>query len=149
MKSLCKLLMSVLVITLFLGCYNSEDFDTANTSSINQENSIKGNWNLTKLQGGFEGSDNSFGYGEITWIFNDNDFTITVNNTIESENITSGLSSGVYNYSVINDSGNYFLIIENVNYGKFSISSEDLILDQNIDIENNTINDAMMLFFER
>jgi len=146
MKTENKILVILIVMSLFLGCSNTED--SQKSSVINQENPIRGEWNMVKLQGGFSGVDNVFVPGDIIWFFNDNS-TLTIENNIESNNVISGLSSGVYNYSIVTNGDNSFLVIDNVNLGQCTFSQEGLILDQNVSIENGTVNDAMVIYFER
>jgi hypothetical protein len=89
-------------------------------------------WNLVNVTGGIAGVNEDFNTGDIIWSFDNETNTLTVTNTNTDNMIEDGFDSGTYSFSVTNNSENYFLIIENNEFGAYSITENQLIIDQNI-----------------
>lgn len=134
---ICTLLFGM---GLLSGCSNK-------TNVTPQEATLKGTWNLIHLSGGFAGLDEHFQNGTITWTFNTQNQTITVNNTNQaSTGFTFG--NGTYNYEIVEVNNQEYIHIESSEYGGLNLSTQNLIIDQNV-ISNSVGADGFKLSFEK
>jgi hypothetical protein len=86
-----------LIFLVFISCSDADD-------SIQKTNlSANGNWSLVKVSGSIAGVNNTFPAGMITWSFDELNHTITVVNNNSNSSLEDFFSSGVYNYSIINN----------------------------------------------
>jgi hypothetical protein len=89
-------------------------------------------WNLTNVSGGIAGVDNDFDLEDIVWSFNEATSTLTVTNNNTDDSIEDGLTSGNYDYSVIESGDNLYLVINSNEFGGLTISENLLVIDQNM-----------------
>jgi hypothetical protein len=89
-------------------------------------------WNLVNVSGGVSGVDIDYNVGDIVWLFDEVNTKLTVTNTNTDDTLEDGLDSGTYPYSVINNSHDLFLSIDGTEFGSFTVSGNQLVIDQNI-----------------
>ncbi|GGK24134.1 hypothetical protein GCM10007962_17920 [Yeosuana aromativorans] len=103
-----------------------------NTNDTSQPQVITVYWNLVNVSGGVSGVDIDYNVGDIVWLFDEVNTKLTVTNTNTDDTLEDGLDSGTYPYSVINNSHDLFLSIDGTEFGSFTVSGNQLIIDQNI-----------------
>jgi len=133
-------LIMILGIVLFTNCNNDDDDDSTQTESLN------GIWNIKNISGGFAGINDEYETGIITWTFNNQILTVE-NNDIQG-NIYSGFETGTYSYSSTEINGANYIIIENSEYGGYTLSTNNLTINQN-ETTSGSGADGFMLQFER
>ena len=123
----------------FISCSNSDD-------SI-QTPIIDGTWNLRNVGGGLNGIDDDYEQGIIKWVFNSpSGFLITIeNNNLQNPNY-DGFESGIYNYSILEKDGNFYLVIEGSEFGSYILSESDLILNKNETSHGNGADEYILKF---
>ncbi|WP_445738601.1 hypothetical protein [Mariniflexile sp.] len=103
--------------------------------SLNTDNNtnqvVKTYWHLTNVSGGVAGIDQDFGLNKIIWGFDEITGKLTVNNT-NTDDVEDGLATGIYTYSVIEVENKAYLKIESNEFGGFTYSQTQLIIDQNM-----------------
>jgi hypothetical protein len=109
--------------------------------------SLKGSWNMVKVTGGEEGINNTITEGLVSWTF-DGAGEIIVNNTV---GVYEGgvLSSGTYNYNVINSEGNTYLEIENNEFGLYTITNGRLTMNEAFTSDGLGKVDGFKQYFKR
>jgi hypothetical protein len=135
-RKLCLLI--ILSLVFFTNC-NSDD-------ASNQAETLNGIWNVKNISGGFAGIDDDYEAGLVTWTFNNQ--VITIENNESQGNIYSGFESGTYNYSINEVNGNNYITINNAEYGGYTLSINNLTIDQN-QTSSGSGADGFMLQFER
>jgi hypothetical protein len=120
-------LLGILFTLLFSACSSSET-----TSNV-----VEGTtWNLVQVSGSFTGSVSNFTRGTIKWTFNQSNGTLLVENINTNPNLTDILENGTYPYQRISNpepgSCSEILMIDGMNMGCFSISNNQLTIDQAI-----------------
>lgn len=116
-----------LIISTGLGILTS----CTNNDDSTQMEIINGTWNLKNVSGGIAGINVDYNSGDIIWIFDSQNQTITVENNSSQNPNYEGLNSGIYNYSVFETSGNSYLKIDGTEFAMYIISENHLLLDQN------------------
>lgn len=109
---------------------------------------IDGVWNLTNVSGGFAGINENYERGTITWSFNSQDSTLTVENNSSLENIFSGYVTGSYTYAIVEANEKVYLLINNAEFGSYIISDNSMNINQN-ERSTGTGADGFFLQFER
>lgn len=133
-------LIVMLFFTIALtGCSLSNDDDVIKVEIL---------WNLTNVRGGIDGVNNNFEINDIIWSFDQETATLTVTNTNTDDSVEDGLDSGSYSYSITNDGTHFFLLINDTEYGSFTTSETELIIDQNI-TTSGTGADGFIYKFEK
>ncbi|WP_370478090.1 hypothetical protein [Tamlana flava] len=89
-------------------------------------------WHLTNISGGLAGVDDQFDLDTVIWSFNEVNGTLTIENGNTDNTKQDGLSSGTYSFSVSYFNENYFLYIDGAEFGAYSFSDTELVIDQNI-----------------
>ncbi|WP_147297746.1 hypothetical protein [Seonamhaeicola aphaedonensis] len=112
-------------------------FMLSNCSLDNGSNSESGTitivfWHLTNTSGGLAGVDDQFDLDKVIWSFNEVNSTLIIQNNNTDDTKQDGLPSGTYSFSVSLNSGSYFIYIDGAEFGSYSISDTELIIDQNI-----------------
>ena len=130
-------LLIILGITLFTSCNNDDSTESE---------SIIGIWNVKNISGGIAGIEDEYETGIITWAFNNQ--TLIVENNDTQGNIYSGFESGTYNYSATKINGINYIIIDNSEYGGYTLSNNNLIINQN-ETTSGSGSDGFMLQLER
>lgn len=103
-----------------------------NTNDTSQPQVMTVYWNLVNVSGGVSGVDIDYNVGDIVWLFDEVNTKLTVTNTNTDDTLEDGLDSGTYPYSVINNSHDLFLSIDGTEFGSFTVSGNQLVIDQNI-----------------
>ena len=114
-----KITLLLCLSLLTLGCGNDDD-------SGGGEPNVSGNWSLIRVTGGISGADNTFPQGLIRWNFQNGILTIQNNNT---SNEADMFASGMYEYSVRENQGDYFLFIDNRDQGIMEINLIQLVVN--------------------
>ena len=104
---------------------------SCNNDSLTPTSTIDGNWNLKNISGGFAGINDNYIPESIIWMFNSQNSTLTVENNNSQNTIYDGFESGVYTYSILENAGNSYLIVEEMELGGITLTEDNLILNQN------------------
>ncbi len=115
----------VLVVVGFCGVIASCNDDSPQASTIN------GTWNLKNISGGLAGINDDYNQGIIKWIFDSHALTLTVENNNSQNTIYDGFESGIYSYSVLESGDNSYLIVEDTEFGGYTLTENNLMIDQN------------------
>ncbi|WP_116788043.1 hypothetical protein [Flavobacterium psychrotrophum] len=104
-------------------------------------NSLNGSWKLTNATV-TDGPSLEYETGEVMWTFNENAKTLVVQNNIKTagpENIMSGLPTGFYDYTIINEANKSYLYVEGHEQGAFANTGSNLVISTDPDnIKNLT-----------
>ena len=100
------------------------------TQSAAPKTTINGKWSLVLVQGGIIGANESHFIGEITWKFNTQNATLTVNNTVSNSTIYY-LPSGTYPFQQISDPTGEYLVINRNELGQMVFSGNQLVINEN------------------
>jgi len=138
MKIVKLSLLMILSLVNFTSCNNDDN--------SNQMEILNGIWNVKNISGGFAGINDDYDTGIITWTFNNQ--ILTIENNESQGNVYSGLESGTYNYSTNEINGNNYIIINNAEYGGFTLSVNNLTINQN-ETSSGSGADAFILQFEK
>lgn len=131
-------LIMILGFVFFTSCNNDDD--------SNQEETLSGIWNVKNISGGFAGIDDDYEIGIITWTFSNQ--MLTVENNENQGNIYSSFGSGTYNYSTSEINGVNYITINNTEYGGFTLSINNLTINQN-ETTSGSGADGFILQFEK
>ena len=117
----------ILLFSFVFLCFGCDKEKTEEEET--NDSPIHGIWNMINVSGGFTGVDNDFDKGVIIWEFDATNNTLEVKNT--SGSLFSGLSSGDYGYSVVEDDGRSYLFVGAVEMGGITIAENEMIINQN------------------
>ena len=136
------------ILITFLSFITLSSCSLDNNNNDVKQQVYKTYWHLINVSGGFSGVDNDFELNKIIWSFNEEENELTVTNT-NTEDLEDGLDSGTYTYSVDEDDNkDLFLTINSNEFGNFTVSETQLIIDQNI-TTNGTGSDGFIYTFKR
>lgn len=124
-----KITLLLCLTLLTLSCGSDDD------SGLGEPNA-SGNWNLIRVTGGFVGANSTFPQGLIRWNFQNGVLTIQNNNTSSEADL---FPSGIYEYSIEESQGDYFLFIDNRDYGLIENNLLQLSVDGAIQLDGNCI----------
>ncbi|WP_299443799.1 hypothetical protein [uncultured Aquimarina sp.] len=113
----------LMVFVVFISCSN--DDDTNNTAI-----GLQGEWNLVNITGGFAGVNQDFEKGTIIWDFNESDTMVTVTNNSTITGVYDGFPSGTYTYSIVAPADIDELVVNEINLGTFSTTSDSFTVNQ-------------------
>ena len=116
----------VLLVVGFCGAIAS-----CNNDDSIQATTINGTWNLKNISGGLAGINDDYNQGIIKWIFDSQALTLTVENNNSKNTIYYGFESGIYSYSILESGGNSYLIVEDTEFGGYTLTENNLMIDQN------------------
>jgi len=116
----------VLLVVGFCGVIAS-----CNDDDLTQASTTNGTWNLKNISGGLSGINDDYDQGIIKWIFNSQTLTLTVENNNSQNTNYDGFESGIYSYSILESGGNSYLIVEDIEFGGFALTENNLVIDQN------------------
>jgi hypothetical protein len=111
-----------LVFTLsLLGC--TVDNSGSNTTTRSAK------WSLVRVTGGIAGIEVNLELGQITWIFDELNNNIIVEENVEG--LSYGLPEGTYAYTIENINNAEFLFVDEVEYGDIEVGQNTFTIDQN------------------
>ena len=120
-----KKIILLLLITIGLLTSCSDDNDE-------QLSIIEGVWHIKNISGGLAGINDTYTKDAIKWTFNNQKLTLTiVNNNPIDDTIYDGYASGVYHYSILESNHNFYLVIEDSEFGEITLIQDNLTLDGN------------------
>lgn len=119
MKKNILTLFLFIAIGFFASCGNDSD-------DLPQEKTINGTWNLKNVRGGFASTNVNYSKGDIKWIFNQADSTLSVQNKIGNDN-SFMLLSGSYTFNIEQNGETQILFVDNGDY-RIIILSMDINL---------------------
>ena len=112
--------ISILIVALFvLGCTDDEPDST---------NNFTDEWHLESAVGGIVGANDTYDRGDVTWDFFLEDSVAIINNDSGS-NVYPGPITGVYSYEKIENSRGVFLVVDNFEWGNFTIDGRRMTID--------------------
>ncbi len=115
----------------------------------NQNNIVyKTYWHLVNTSGGVSGVNQDFDLNEVVWSFDEGTMELTVVNDNEDGDKEDAFDSGTYDYSVTEDDPDSFLFIDGSEFGSFTITTQELVIDQNTTTAG-TATDGFEYTFER
>ena len=109
---------------------------------------IKTYWHLTNVSGGFAGVNHDFELGDIIWFFDEVTAELSVENLNTNNSLEDGLDTGNYIFSVQEVNNETFLIIDSNEFGNFTFSQTELVINQNITTSGSGA-DGFIYVFER
>ena len=127
----------VIIITLLISCNNDEEIVPI---------TLKGAWSVKNISGGFAGIDDDFTQGTIVWSFGEQTLTVENNNT--STTVYQGLDAGSYTYTIIENEGDSYLVIDEAEIGKYILTSTNLLINQN-EFSTGNGSDGFIIALER
>ena len=128
-----SVIYNLLILLLGLGLSTACQKETRQTSKSNKSaipNNIDGKWSLVRMNGGITGADETHSVNEITWSFDTQNVTLTVNNTVGSSTYYY-LPSGTYPFQQISGPNGNYLVIDGFELGRFTFSGNQMHLDEN------------------
>lgn len=137
----------LLVITC---CFILTNCSLEDNSSTYQEISYLRQWHLVKVNGGIAGLQDEFSLGTIILDFNGTNNILTVENNNTDDSKEDFLDSGTYPYSELDQNGLIYLIIDGIEYGERTFSSNNTIItiDAN-SLSNGTGTDGFVYTLQR
>ncbi|MBD1398480.1 hypothetical protein H9Q13_15010 [Pontibacter sp. JH31] len=126
MKAQILILLMVVGIGLMTSC-KRDDNDPAPEITIN------GTWNLKSVRGGLASINREYKKGDVKWIFNETNKTLTVANNIGNDNAYM-LPSGTYQYNIDQTGKSQVLLVNNTDYRMVILS-----IDQNLVISDDML----------
>ena len=118
-----KVLTSLIFIVILTSCSIKNEDDKPQV--------VRSEWHLKNVSGGLAGVNNDFDFNQVIWVFNESQGSLTVLNN-NTNAVEDGLDSGTYNYSLLDDGNNTFLIIDDNEFGGLIILNNNLTIDQNL-----------------
>lgn len=134
-----KKIALLLIMVSTLSCSIEEDGTNTTPQSAK--------WSLVRITGGVAGVDINLEREQITWIFDEFN-----NNIIVEENVpgvSHGLSEGTYSYYLQNISNADFIFVDEVEYGDIKIGQSTLTIDENINSTSTNTSDKFKYRFVR
>ena len=122
MKSKILVLLVVGFCGVIASCNNDDSI---------QATTINGTWNLKNISGGLAGINDDYDQGIIKWVFDSQALTLTVENNNSQNTFYDGFESGIYSYSILESGGNSYLFVEDTEFGGYTFTENNLLLDQN------------------
>jgi hypothetical protein len=134
----------LILIISFLSLNNC----SLSNDSVTTPQVIKIYWNLVNTSGGVAGVDDDFQIGTITWSFNEATEILTVVNNNTDNTKQDFLDSGEYGFSVLTVGEDLFLVIDSVEIGRFTVTSNQLIINGN-ETSEGTVTDGFNYTFTK
>ncbi len=132
-----KVLVSLLIIGIGLltSCGNDDN-------DLPQETTFDGTWNLINVHGGLASVNRDYSKGEVKWIFNKTDNTLSVQNKFGNDNAFM-LQSGFYTFKIEQNGETQILFVDSNDYRMVILS-----MDNNLIISDD-LNDGFTAEFKR
>ncbi|NNC51120.1 MAG: hypothetical protein HKO01_11350 [Flaviramulus sp.] len=118
----------LILIICFLTLFNCS---LGNETNNTPPQIVKIYWNLVNVSGGFEGVNDNFEVGTIIWEFNDSTETLSVDNQNNDDTKQDGLDSGNYSYSIFNVEDESYIIVDDIEVGSMTLTSNELVINEN------------------
>lgn len=118
-----KFLTAAIFIFLLTSCSISSD--------NNVPQFVRAEWHLKNVSGGIDGVNNNFDLNTIIWAFNESLGTLNITNNNTDTTKEDGFDTGNYTFSLINNSNNSFIVINQNELGSLTILNNQLIINQN------------------
>lgn len=136
------------IVLILLTCFfvlNSCSIDD-NNNSVESFSSL---WHLIEVTGGLAGINDQFELETVVWSFDESNLLLTVENNNTDETKQDILDSGTYDYSIITQDGQDYLVIDNIELGHIFFSAQDkLTIDEN-ETSNGPVADGFIYTFQR
>lgn len=101
-------------------------------NALPQENTINGTWNLINVHGGMTSTNINYSKGDVKWIFNQADSTLSVQNKIGNDN-SFMLHSATYTFNIEQNGETQVLFVDNNDYRMIILSIDNsLIINDNL-----------------
>ncbi|NMH86429.1 LptM family lipoprotein [Flavivirga algicola] len=137
-----KFFLAMLSIITLTGCSIKSD------TQLPDPQTVIIHWNLTKITGGVAGVNEEFTLNTIVWTFGVSDLKLTVENNNTDDTKQDGLDSGTYDYSITETSGKSFLNIGSNEFGRFTVTNNTLVIDQN-ELSQGSGTDGFVYTFQK
>ena len=125
MKTKLRALLLIVGIGLLTSC-------DKNDTNLPQEKSINGTWNLVNVRGGLASISKGYSKGDVKWIFNQNDKTLSVQNKVGNDNAFM-LFTGSYTFNIEQNGDPQVLFVDNQDYRMIILSLDNtLIINDNL-----------------
>ncbi len=116
---------------LALGCQDDDRVYIPSYTPTTEN--FEGAWELRNVSGGIAGIYDDFSAGEIRWIINEQDQTVTVFNNNPEDGEIDFFESGVYDYQIVINPATpeicgFNLEIDGINLGCFTVSETEFKL---------------------
>lgn len=135
MKTKLTTLLLILGIGLLTNCDNDDN-------DLPQEKTINGTWNLINVRGGLASINKGYSKGDVKWIFNQSDSTLSVQNKVGNDNAFM-LYTGSYTFNIEQNGGAQVIFVDNQDYRMVILS-----LDNNLIISDD-MNDGFTAEFNK
>ncbi len=139
MKKIVLIVITLVFSISFSGCSVESDGPTGPTRSAK--------WSLVRVTEGVAGTQTNLELGQITWIFDEVNNIIIVEENVEG--LSFGLTEGNYPYIIESISNADFLFVEEIEYGDIIISTNTFTIDQNRSSTNPDTADKFIYRFAR
>ena len=133
-----KKIVLLLVIVSTLSCSIDDGTNTPPQSA---------KWSLVRITGGVAGVDINLDRGQITWIFDEFNSNIIVEENVAG--VSYGLSEGTYSYSIQPIANADFIFVDEVEYGDIIIGQNTLTIDENVNSTSTNTSDKFKYRFVR
>lgn len=124
MKRYILILLASFFITMSCSVDDKSD-------DISNENIIS-LWHLVNTTGGISGANDQFSLGIVIWTFDEENGTLTIENNNSDGAKEDSLDSGTYNYSITETDTTSFIIVDGIEMGELSFTSNNFFeINQN------------------
>ncbi len=101
-------------------------------SSTSYSSSVVGQWSLVQVYGGLMGLNELHEKGDVTWVVDSVNNSITITNLTNTANNNTRFDSGTYNFQIVNVGGDIHLNVNNEDMGTYTITANEMLVDQNV-----------------
>ena len=123
-------ILKPLLLLLLIAVYSCTDTDDNTTDA----ELLNGSWKLLRVSGSIAGVDHTFPPGTITWTFDADSRTLSVDNNNTNPTLQDGLENGVYDFGFMNSQApetcQTTLLIDGEDYGCYIFEGETLRISQ-------------------
>lgn len=91
---------------------------------------LEGTWSLINISGGFVGTNCDIPEGIVVWTFSDSQVEME-NNDPSGEAPCSGVLTGAFSYSILEQNSKHFLLIDGNERGRINLEGNELTINQN------------------
>ena len=136
-----------LLITL-LCLFTLTNCSLGGDNNIDEQQTVRVLWQLENVSGGIEGVDNDFDPNVVVWEFDEVNANLTVENNNATTSLEDGLNTGTYSYYLEpgNTDEEAYLIIDTTEFGRITVTSSTLVIDQNFTTNGNAADGYIYTF---